>query len=232
MPQPAIDRLNGGGRPAERHGETRIDVFVIIAHRKDRGEHRADLVRVRQLGDHRQIVLDSADGNTAGDVIGAGQYQHGSGLERDHVRHHAAQHLTGNLAADAAIDEVAAGEIFRQPPAIRDGVAEEHDARRLGRGRPETCIFFGVTLQVVAIRVARLLVFVIQQRLKVGIHAIHGVAQLGNLLARGVGKWILLGQGVGKCEVSAHVGQHVVHLAGVLGRAGFDISQGLPYVFG
>jgi hypothetical protein len=46
-----------------------------------------------------------------------------------------AQHLAGDLPADASIDEIPIREIFIEPPEVGDRVAQKHHSRILrGRG--------------------------------------------------------------------------------------------------
>ena len=94
-------------------------------------------------------------------------------LEIDDIGLHAAQHLAGDLAADAAIDEIAAGEVFVQAPAIGDGIAQEHDALLVRHRLGEPRIGFRIAPQVVAVGVAQSTLVLFEAGAKMGLYPVH-----------------------------------------------------------
>ena len=119
--------------------------------------------------------------------------QHGRGFQIDHISHHAAQHLTRDLSADSPVHEVTPGKIFRQAPAVGNGIAQEDDARGLRQRGAETRVRVRVPFQIVAIGIAPLPVLQFEQRLKIGVHPVHGVAQFRHLPGCRFRERILLG---------------------------------------
>ena len=74
----------------------------------------------------------------AGEIVGAGKNHHDFGLQRDHVRAKADQHLRRGLSADAAVDVRLAGEESAElglHPHVGDGIAHEDDALLVLSGR-------------------------------------------------------------------------------------------------
>ena len=181
-----------------------------------------------KLGDHREIVLDGGERNAARDVVGAPEHDYRGRLQADHVGLHATQHLSADLAADAAIQEIAIGEIFVKVPDVGDGVAQEHDAGLAGHGRADAGVLVGIAREIVAVRIAELAVFLVDQRAEVSIQARFDVAQLVELLLGFFGKREWLGHGVGERDEGAQVRKESVvgvgvggigaHVVGILAR--------------
>jgi len=93
-------------------------------------------VRLRQFGNGLKIVFDHGERRRpgiAGDVVGAGIYEQGSGLEGDHIRKHTHQHLRSSLSADAAVYVGLAGKVLGEFPTVGDGIAEKYYAAGLRR---------------------------------------------------------------------------------------------------
>ena len=109
--------------------------------RRHGADHYLDLVRLRDLDHGHEVVDDLFVGHRPGvfgDIIRAGEDQHGGGLERHHVLMKPQQHLGRGLAADAAPDIAVVGEKAGSlpDPRLSDGVAHEHHPRTvLGRRR-------------------------------------------------------------------------------------------------
>ena len=109
------------------------------------------------------------------------------------------EHLTGGLAGDAAVDVVVVGKILVQAPEIRDGIAEEDDAR-LGRIRSgNSAVRFGVARNVRGIGIDQAGVQRLRERAKVRIETRKIVAQLGELSSAASGN----GKGLGRASASA-----------------------------
>ncbi len=165
---------------------------------------------VGEIGDHREVILDGNDIDAAGQVIGAGQNQYGLGLQVDDIGLEPPQHFAGDLAADAAIDEIAVRKVLVQTPEIGNGIAEKHDAPLALLGRRQFLVGFRIARQVVAIAATQLGLALGDCSAEMGLDPISGGAEFDQLLA-GLGReGIRPRDGFRKGQIGADVGEKVV----------------------
>jgi hypothetical protein len=86
---------------------------------------------LRQLGHGHHVLLNHlrcGGARVSRNVIDAGQQNHGSGLEVDHIGIHPNQHLRSGLAADPAIYVRLPRKVLVELPEIRNGISQENHA--------------------------------------------------------------------------------------------------------
>ncbi len=126
----------------------------VVADRQYRGQHDADVVRLRQFHHRVQVVFDHrlrGRSGVAGDIVGACQDHHHGRLQRDDILLEAHQHLRRGLPGDAAVDVRLAREealAAGWAPAFGDRVAVEHHALRPRRDRRQCGVLGAVALQL------------------------------------------------------------------------------------
>ena len=138
---PSVIFTRGNGPrpgPAAAGGRTPALLFQerIIADRQHRAENHFDAVMLRQFRHRHDVLFDQFGRHrtrVARNVVGAGQHDHYSRLQVDHIRIHANQHLRRSLPADPAIHIRLAGKGLIQPPEVCNRIAHEHDPLRIGR---------------------------------------------------------------------------------------------------